>query len=357
MALYMFFVNSFASNQQLEDGGMEYVLIQISAPIVTAAKLFIFNQWIINVLLLNSVLVNLALYLALAIVIVVVSTVFANKLYKRGLTADLESSQNNNASKSGETLKKREVSKAIMLRDLKMVLREPSLAFNSFMGPILSPILIFFITMPFNNTTENNFEGLNPMYLPLLLISFVIFYSLMIMCGTNYFANIAISREGDKFYINKYLPIDFKMVIKGKLKLANAASMVGVILITIITFIAVKDVHFINVLFMGASLLLFTMGFNYFGFYRDLKKPKLKWTNLNQVIKENVSVLLPMILGLIMGGVLLGVAILFAAINFNYTLSWVILWAVAAIQGIILLIVYKNKVYNLYNEIIENIEC
>lgn len=361
MALYFYFATSTSSSGQLSP---EAIVQQLSNSINTMYKIFIFNAPISMVMQNCNTLVNLLIYFVSIISIVGLTLILAQHMYHRALTVLLETNNNEN-SKIKDFSEIESINKAIIKRDLKSSIREPGLAFNLFMGTILSPIVLSFIANMFSSSNAN--EGQDDMgainnmlsgeYASFIIVSIIICYLLMILCSTNFIALIGISREGDKFYINKYLPIDYKKLMNSKIILSCIVSFVGVLLSCIATVIFIDGFGILDGLFMFISLFILACGFNYLGLYRDLKNPKLQWNTIQEITKRNFNTIIPMLLGMVLGFIEVIFSILLVKLQTPIIVCWIFLWLYGIIVGTILILIFKHKIDKESATILENLEC
>ncbi|SET15530.1 ABC-2 type transport system permease protein, partial [Anaerobranca gottschalkii DSM 13577] len=108
--------------------------------------------------------------------------------------------------------------------------------------------------------------------------------------------------EGQNFYINKYIPVDYKRQILGKIIPGILLSTLGLLMILTIVAVAVR-------LPIYLALLVFLLGmvgivFNsMIGMIFDLFSPKLVWDNEQKAVKQNLNSLFHIILStVIIGG-------------------------------------------------------
>jgi ABC-2 type transport system permease protein len=312
-------------------------------------------------MLLNKVFLNLIAFIGMIGILGTSSILITSSLYNKGLRSQLENKALLKNKGHIENMKTHY--DAVVKKDFKSIIRETGMAFNAFMGPLLTPLLIIFIASNLFKGTQNEQGFMNGKEL-FFGISFIFYYSILILCSTNYSSIIAFSREGEQFIISKYLPMDYKVLARGKAKLANIISLVGVSLTSISSFVAlalsgieINLLSIVNVIILGINLLIFSIGFNYLGIYRDLKKPKINWQSTNEVVKKNGNAMISMFLCMGMGlGVLL-YSVLLLGLKVSPIVLWPLFWSVTIISSVILLLIFKNKLENSCAELIENFEA
>lgn len=320
------------------------------------AKVLFFNAFFANAMIGFKVILNLFLFLLIVSASMTLTIVISSSLYHKSVMGQLES-QSGKAG-NGKIDEQKEKSRAFLIKDLKMLIRNPSFAIQSFMGVLLTPLMILFLGRTLGTTMDidpSEMEGVAFQFNAISITGYILFFAGMLLCGTNFVASVAFTREGKFFYFIKYLPISYKQMIKGKLNFAVYTGLIGVVLTTIVYTIMV-DTNLLNALLFGGALALMNYGFSYMGIYRDLRKPKLEWNNVQEAIKQNLNAMFPMLIGSIYGIVLLVLSILIENSLGEAFVSWLILWIVAYIPLIGILIYYKQQLDNNYLKLINNIE-
>lgn len=301
----------------------------------------------------GNIAANTAIFFAIILVVGALAIVLSILLYRKCATKFLETGTTSGKAKklkaSGSQLK------SLIIRDVKMLTRESSLAINSLMGLILTPLIIGIMSFSIPSFTGAE-VSLPKIGMDLSKMSMGLFMSTMMLIGTNYLAILAISREGDKFYMLKYMPINTKTLIKSKLILADIYVITGAFICSIIFLVA--KIHIINVLayFIGISLI--GMGMNGFCVGRDIKKPKLDWMNAKQLLKNNTTTLIPILMSMLIGIVMLISSILLSSFSVKLGIwSGVINWVIYLLVGIVLYIVFRLRVYDIAEKHFNNIEA
>ena len=135
-------------------------------------------------------------------------------------------------------------------------------------------------------------------------------------------------------------------MLKAKLKLADYTAMVGVAIMTVVliiyNFFTESGIGIINILFIAIGLMLVCLGFNALGVKRDIKKPKLDWKNAQEAMKNNVYMMLPMLLGFLLG---IGIMVLCVFLSFvdSIIIQEVVFWSISLIAcGVISYLMRKD---------------
>jgi len=348
MGLYLNVVNGFASR-----GDTPAIEIgeQFAKSLTRVTDIAFFNTFYSKAMLLEgNFFLNFGIFVMIITASFTLTVLIAAPLFHNSVMAQLEALKNTN--KKGKIYGKQDIAKAFLIKDFKMLVRNPGFAFQSFMGPILTPIMILFLSKNFQIPIEETGQQITT----LMTTAFILFFMTMLLCGTNFVSAVAFTREGKFFYFNKYLPIPYKEMIRGKMYLSIISALIGVVLGTIVFAVSVK-VNIINIFLFLASMTVMNIGFVYLGLYRDLKKPKLEWNNVNEAVKQNFNAMVPMFFG---GGIGLVIMIIGMVIEkltgTGSFLSWLLLWVIVFIPSFVIYGYYKQKLDNNYVDIFNNIE-
>lgn len=315
-------------------------------------KAVFFNRYFALALTGTGFFVNALIYIATVAGAVGVTVMLSALLYKKSMTAGEEETRKKSKSPEGTAKPVPGLKKALFVREAKCLFRNQSFAFNSIMGSIITPVIV--IVMNVINTGVPALSG--GVSSNFVNAGMTLFYCLMLLCGTNYTAALAFSREGGAFYVLRYLPVKLKDVLKAKTALANAVSFTGIVLVTI-TGLAVSRGDVVNVLPTAAVLVIYAYAFNVLCIYRDLKKPNISWTSPYEVIKRNIYPLVPMFYAMGLGMVYMFAAQIIvkyeAALNFGAAIAG--FWTGVAAIGVVLAAVFKIVLNKKAEELFERI--
>ncbi|MCL1944666.1 MAG: hypothetical protein FWF56_02520 [Firmicutes bacterium] len=272
-------------------------------------------------------LVNLTSFVIFFVFVFAILRIISGAIYMRGVIAQLENSTTNAVSyKSND--KYRSVFWSLVSKEFKEMIRTPAYAVNCLFTVVLAPILSIVMTSSFStyngytgDTTSQSFQG--------IINIITIFVILMIGAGINVGAATTISREGDKFYLLKILPVDYHTQVKAKLLVYRIISLAGIILSLLSFSINAKQVLLpikaLPMLFMYSNALISFVAI------LDLSRPKLKWSNPSEVIKRNINVQLPTFLSLAIIAVLTVLSIVWyvlgtSSFNISMVIVEIIMW-------------------------------
>lgn len=287
--------------------------------------------WLASIMAGTGAWYEIIFFLLSVTAVFALSVFICSKLYFKGVMAQTESPDS--IKRKNTELNSTPILRALIRKEFSELIKNPSFAFNSFMGAILTPVLIVVM-----NTAFSSFSGEivtdTGGNISLIDCGMVIFYSMMLLCGTNYGATAAFTREGKSFYINKILPVDPSTIVKAKLILADIITGVGVILTTAVVMIFTK-IGIINGILFGIALAIFCFGFNAIGVKRDLKKPKLNWNNANEAIKNNFYMAVPLLISMGIGMLILVTGMLAGMLITGTVLASIVFWGVVFVMAFI----------------------
>lgn len=315
-------------------------------------KAVFFNRYFALALTGTGFFVNALIFISTVAGAVGVTVMLSALLYKKSMNAGEEETRKTSKSSAEIAKPVPGLKKALFVREAKCLFRNQSFAFNSIMGSIITPVIV--IVMNVINTGVPALSG--GVSSNFVNAGMTLFYCLMLLCGTNYTAALAFSREGGAFYVLRYLPVKLKDVLKAKTALANAVSFTGIVLVTI-TGLAVSRGDVVNVLPTAAVLVIYAYAFNVLCIYRDLKKPNISWTSPYEVIKRNIYPLVPMFYAMGLGMVYMFAAQIIvkyeAALNFGAAIAG--FWTGVAAIGVVLAAVFKIVLNKKAEELFERI--
>ena len=121
------------------------------------------------------------------------------------------------------------------------------------------------------------------------------FYAVLFALAVNVAASSSFSREGASFWIMKIIPYSLKQQAFVKALFSTSISIMGII-INCLIFKAYFNYGFIQIGVISFVGILFAALWNLIGVFIDMKRPKLEWTNETEAIKQNVNVVLSILL-------------------------------------------------------------
>ena len=273
---------------------------------------------------------NFVYVLGINAALLAISVFVSSLVYRRSVSKQLE----NVKSQSGKQIEfaSRGKIRTLISKDIKEIVRYPSLAFQCLMQLVFAPVMVFvFGFMPSSMPAEEGMEA--AFSWAELLSENVSLTALIILCmftfiifAMNYTSSTAISRENFNFYILKILPIPYKQMLEAKVILGFAVNEISLVVSLIVTAILLQP-PVLSLLLVFAALSILGYAFSCFQVLMDLMKPRLKWDNPSRGLKNAFSVYAGMLLSL---GVIVVLAVLYLALTLiSATVGQYVFWAVA----------------------------
>lgn len=307
MALYMWFVVSLGWGTGDFNGADVGAMLDGILESVSSAAAYLYpNVWLsgaFTAATFGGWIGNFALFLLSALVLLGLTVLLSGKIFLWNMRKSQE-----NAGKGGKktTYKFAGGNKisSLLAADFKNMLRTSSLGFYCLTQVVVIPVCVVIYCLALKDVGgEGEMQN---------LLSMVSRVMLVIMgpmtCVT---ASSAVSREGENFYLIKTLPVKPSQYAWAKLIISlifnGAAFALSVVFecIFVKIGIVVGLLDFLTVFCAsaGVSAVLVLI---------DMKNPRLKWTTVQQGLKNNPSSLWGMLVGFVAGGVLTVVVVLSA---------------------------------------------
>lgn len=294
ITLYVAAMNKFGTMGEDKEGNL-IVTDELIKTIVSSGKIFFYNRWLGLSMCGERIALNLLFYVLFVAAVVGVTYLVCATFYRKNAQDCLESGGADRKAAGKISLETESVDKALFKREWKLLLGDVNFAFNTLLSVIMPVVLMALMSFTGIDSVspeegEEVFEGLSGMF---LTTGMAMFYGLFCVCGIDYAATMAITREGRVFYINKYLPISPERIIAAKVKLADAITAAGSLASGIASVLFMKA-EVVDGLLSAVLIFIYSLGFNRLGILRDLKKPNVSWTNPNEAIKKNFYPVVPM---------------------------------------------------------------
>lgn len=221
------------------------------------------------------------------------------------------SGTNANKKMSDSVLKsyvKRPLLIALLLRELKMLIRTPVYFFNNVLVMFVLPIILLAsfsqstTALPIDVTTLKSLLQDNPLVIVVLAAGLSAMFSTL-----NLVTPTSISREGSSKYHLLLWPIPMQFICYVKLMSGLVISLIGVGP-TIIFFIVANSLFFqLPLVWIGLailSILIIMIFINIFGLVVDIYNPKFVWENEQAAVKQNVNFLFTLLSSSIIVGIM-----------------------------------------------------
>lgn len=305
-----------------------------------------------NVSLGNQIL-NLLLLVVTTAVIYFIYMLIGQKLYLKGAVGNLASGKKTKK-KLDETkaFKKSSLTKTYVGKEFKTLLRNPVFFMQCVLPAILFPILMIVVTFAGikgeqNDTTvdvTSMITNKTSVYLGIGILCAIQFFLMFI-----YVSATAISRDGQNAVFMKYIPVSLMKQVDYKV-------MPNIIMTTIMSVITIIIVEYLFRLPIIYLLLITIAGIimgvlqSYISIIVDLKKPKLEWSSEYAVVKQNMNLIWPVILGLLNITVIIILSVILGKFVNSYILTIII-----AIVYLLLTIVVRDYIQKNVSKLFEKI--
>ena len=184
--------------------------------------------------------------------------------------------------------------KAIAAREIKILIRTPIYLFNSVAMLIILPVVLLIPVISGQNVAgiSDLIQSMpNRAFLNLAGAAFIAMMALFTPAASS-----AFSREGRLFWVSQVIPVSPRDQINGKLLYSYLIVCLTVPLIVLISilFINWSRAELLLVIFLG---LCFSLPAITTGLLIDLLRPYLTWDSPQKAIKQNINVILGMVVG------------------------------------------------------------
>ncbi|GAA0177482.1 hypothetical protein SH2C18_07080 [Clostridium sediminicola] len=292
--------------------------------------------------------INIILYIVISIAILGTTLFVGEKIYLGGIIGGEESSSGNKKLTANDLeaklQKKSHPFIAVFKLDFKLLLRTPAYLFNCVSTVIIIPLIL--IIMPV--TTDSSAIGELTKYYGEFyrIIDFAIVAFFLLLATINPTAATTFSREGKHFWINRLAPVKPIDQIKGRMLTSIFIQIFGIlfVLIGISFFVQIKMETIFICIFFGilGSLPLYAIGI-----LIDLIRPVLNWDNPQKAVKQNMNVLVFMLVGIVYTAVL-GVLVIFLlkllkSITLIYFIFTIIFISITVVLIVILNSIFAEK--------------
>lgn len=306
---------------------------------------------LVNTNLQNQIL-NLLLLVTTTGIIYILYIILGQKLYLKGAVGNLSSGK-----KTKKKIDERKLFKKSTLfgtyvgKEFKTLLRNPVFFMQCVLPAILFPILIIglsFVGIKGEQNSElesivNIIQNKTSIYLGIGILCAVQFFLMFI-----YISATAISRDGENAVFIKYIPVPFIKQIDYKV-FPNIVMTTFMSILTIIMVEYLLKIPIIYILLIAIASIIMGIFHSYISIIVDLKRPKLEWNSEYAVVKQNMNLMWPVILGLVNITIIVALAIICNFIN-----SYIFI-AVISLIYIFLTIVIRNYIKKNEEKLLEKI--
>lgn len=257
--------------------------------------------------------ISLLLFLSASALAFFILIVLGEKLYFRGIFGKpsgiyrIRAPERLNLS---ETARADSAFKTYLMKDLRVLFRDPVFFMNCILTNFFLPVLIVFFSSVGGGESKGQITALLAR-----ASDGGIFYAVglgfcILLTSMNAIASSAISREGKNLSVAKYLPVSYQKQILAKAAAGAAMGGAGCLLMVLV---AVFWFH-VPVRLIPPFLVLIPIGTAFAAFSGiliDLHFPKLSWDNAYKAVKQNMNVLIHMAVCALVAGLTVGVVLIF----------------------------------------------
>jgi ABC-2 type transport system permease protein len=275
----------------------------------TMSKVFPTAKLAVNGLVFSSDvkgIINILLLLVVTIALIALFIILGETLYFKGVIGISQAASKRKKLSSAEldeSTVQSSVLKSYIIKELKILFRTPAYFMNCVLMNFLMPV---FLLLPLVAQPDILKEVpkirsfVNDPNIPgyIIAIAFGVF---MFISVANPTSGTAISREGRNLFVCKYLPVSYRKQLMAKIWSHVVLNAIGLTLIIIMAMvIAVPPVTMLLQLIVLAALVTLFSAFT--GILVDLTFPKLEWDTEQRAVKQNMNVLIIMLLGWVIAG-------------------------------------------------------
>jgi ABC-2 type transport system permease protein len=240
----------------------------------------------------------LALFVGLSVAVLLLLLLAAEKLFYRGLIGLSEMSARSKklsaAALAGRFADRNKAWRAILLREWRLMNRTPIFLLNGILSVVLVPVMLFFMVR--SGSGSSSLAILKLLGSGKRTAEVLFTAAFFVACGClNGTASSTFSREGKNFWLSKVIPVAPGRQVMGKFLHSYLVAALGTLGGSLAAWLAIglgwKSI-------LPAALLALAAGalFTALNMAIDLARPLLTWTNPQRAIKQNLNVLLAMVL-------------------------------------------------------------
>lgn len=320
---------------------MDEILRKTNSLADTVTKIYPSSKIVVNSLINSSNIqgiYNIVLYIGITVLLILIMRFIGEKFYFKGVIGI------NQSSTSGKKISEKEIKastiqnsslKSYVLKELKLIIRTPAYFLNCVLINLIMPLCFIgpFLSSRDKISKAINMENLiaDPKMSSIVLtasFAFIVFIS-----AVNPAACTSISREGKNLFTTKYMPISYKTQILGKILSAVILNVLG-ILILLVAAVGVANIPILECLLILITGILGIFFNAFIGIFIDLNYPKLQWDDEQRAVKQNLNVVISMIIGMAAGGFTAVPLIIFAQ---NL---WLVFSVLILVYGVIDILLY-----------------
>jgi ABC-2 type transport system permease protein len=253
--------------------------------------------------------VNVLLYIAISALLIALFLSLGESLYFKGLVGISESKSKRKKLTSEElsrTSVKSSVVRAYTMKELKLLVRTPVYFINCVLMNFIWPVVLL-VPMFANLGEAGELEQFKEIvragsYNGLVLA--IAFAAILFASGTNGVTSTAISREGTNIFINKFIPVSYTEQLMGKIMagvILGFAALLSMLVAAAVAFAI--PLHLMLLIALTGLLAVFFTSF--IGILIDLNYPKLYWDNEQKAVKQNMNVMVSILISVVSAAIVI----------------------------------------------------
>ncbi|MGI6768799.1 MAG: putative ABC transporter permease subunit [Bacilli bacterium] len=273
------------------------VLVAFDGFAMQVNRFAFYSSWIIDAFFKIALFKNLGSLLMLAIVLVVLNYFVARPLYFKIINNLKESQSGKKFKHKPKPLKLNKKGQVdyyslFLDKEMKLFFRDEKQMKSTYTYVLLFPLLLFCLNVIYSSFKIN--------YLGQLIIYVInIFLGLVLLLSSNISSAMALSGEGEEFYLLKIAPINVKNILWAKITVNFLVSTI----IILITIVSLSFVAFINVRELAYIALIYyfvNTGHIFWSFELDLMNPRIKEAIEGETIDDNKNATKSIFIGVIL---------------------------------------------------------
>ena len=293
---------------------------------------------------------KLLIYIAIHIIISIIAIILLGKVYFKVNSSEKKVIENNTNKKY--IIKTRKKWQAFVKKEINVFISTPVYITNTGFGLVLYIIGCIYISLKFNSLAAKlilsspglTLDKINN-FLPVISFGLLVFTALMTSITSS-----MISLEGKAINILKSMPIKPFEIIIYKVISALVVMIPCILIGDIILFIRFKF-NIISILLLLILSFILPLVSELIGIIINLKYPKLDATNPTEVVKQSMSSMLSVFIGMGLIAATLFILIKLLAQNLNTNLILLIFTGIYSLISIILLYILEKNSSKQFNSL------
>lgn len=268
-----------------------------------------------------DLIILLAINIIPAILLIYIASIFYFKITSKLGETGHSSKKANKIKPTDKTFREKSQLVSLINKEIKRFFSSPVFIINAGFGMVLMVAVTLAMSINFDGMLNNMMKGqdigipLNEIksMMPKIFYGFVVFTS----CMTSITSSM-ISLEGKSINITKSLPVATEKILLAKVLTSNIISIPVILICDIVFFIALK-VAIIDIVFIILASIIMPTFTALVGILINLKYPKMDCTSDTEAVKQSMSSMVSVLIGVIVA--MLSIAIIIIGSNINLNLA------------------------------------